>query len=283
MSRFTVLGGRGYIGSRLAEYLRARGHVCATPEREDPLIFSQALGHVVYAAGLTADFRQRPFETVEAHAGFLSRVLAEARFESLLYLSSTRVYKNSADTHETARLSADPSDPDELYALSKLTGEALCLRDTRPIRVVRLANIFGAPFAGPNFLDSLVQAAFRGQIELQSSPATAKDYLPISDLLPLIEQIALRGQARLYNLASGVNHRHEQVLAVLQAVTGCELILGSSALTSPPDSFAPISIQRIQLEFNFVPTPFEPALRRELESLWAAVAPQPGPVSELNG
>jgi len=38
-----------------------------TPFRIDP-------GHVIYCIGLTADFRQKPFETIEAHVSKLAEV-----------------------------------------------------------------------------------------------------------------------------------------------------------------------------------------------------------------
>ncbi len=50
------------------------------------------LGHAFYCIGLTADFRSRPFETIEAHCGLLKEVLSGSRFSSFVYLSSTRVY-----------------------------------------------------------------------------------------------------------------------------------------------------------------------------------------------
>jgi len=65
--RVTVLGGSGFIGSHVARHLRRLGVACDTPARDDESIFSRPLGHVIYAIGLTADFRARPLETVEAH------------------------------------------------------------------------------------------------------------------------------------------------------------------------------------------------------------------------
>ena len=92
MSGFTVIGAGGFIGGRLAAALRARGDSVYAPARGDEGLFDQDLGSVFYCAGLTGDFHVRPFETVEAHVGLLVQVLAKARFERLIYLSSTRVY-----------------------------------------------------------------------------------------------------------------------------------------------------------------------------------------------
>ena len=85
-STFTVLGASGYIGSRLVAHLRAQGHTVWAPARGDAEVFTRPLGHVMYCVGLTADFRTRPFDTVDAHVGLLAEVLRRAQFDSLLYL-----------------------------------------------------------------------------------------------------------------------------------------------------------------------------------------------------
>ena len=92
MTRFTVLGATGYVGSRLAVYLRSQGFEVLTPARHDPVIFNQPLGHLMYCIGLTGNFRTRPFDTVQAHVEVLSSVLKRADFESLTYLSSIKTW-----------------------------------------------------------------------------------------------------------------------------------------------------------------------------------------------
>ena len=126
--KFTVLGGRGFIGRHLVGRLQAAGHEVTVPPRDalpDP---DTCMGHVVYAIGLTGDFRTRPYDTIDSHVITLARWLQMGRFLSWLYLSSTRVYGAAADTREEAHLSVLPG-PDGLYDLSKLLGEALNLVD----------------------------------------------------------------------------------------------------------------------------------------------------------
>ena len=55
---------------------------------------------MIYAIGVTADFRTRPFETMEAHVSVLCEILRDARLDSLTYLSSTRLYGGAASTGE---------------------------------------------------------------------------------------------------------------------------------------------------------------------------------------
>jgi len=67
MTSFTVIGAGGFIGSRVAEALKARGENVVTPPRTQTEFGGEDLGRGHHCAGLTGDFLQRPFDTVEAH------------------------------------------------------------------------------------------------------------------------------------------------------------------------------------------------------------------------
>ena len=137
MSHFTVLGAQGFIGPRLVAHLASEGHrVFAPPRHAD---WSGAhLGHVIYAVGVTHDFAARPFDTIAAHVSRFAELLSDGRFDSLVYLSSTRVYQGLSGTvDESADLIVNPTRPGDLYNLSKLTGESLALASGGPVRIVR--------------------------------------------------------------------------------------------------------------------------------------------------
>ena len=167
-ARFTVFGGAGFIGSHLVAYLRARGHHCHVPARDQVLKARGPLGHAVYCIGLTADFRSRPFDTVEAHTGMFASLLRGAQFDSLLYVSSARIYQSADSGSETAQFATDPADPSQLYNLTKLTAECLCLSLARPeIKIARLSNVYGPDFESANFLTAVVRDAVQRQRALR--------------------------------------------------------------------------------------------------------------------
>ncbi|MES2760401.1 MAG: NAD-dependent epimerase/dehydratase family protein [Pseudomonadota bacterium] len=248
MPDFTVLGAGGFIGSALAQSLRAHGHSVYTPRRAEPAIFEADLGHVIYCIGMTADFRSRPFETVDAHVGVLAEVLRRAHFESLLYLSSTRVYGNASHGGEQSLLQVDPADPSDLYNLTKLTGESLCRSGKPGVKVARLSNVVGSDPESANFLPSLIREALAGRIELQSDPESAKDYILLDDVVALLPAIAVGGKHWLYNVASGRSLRHAELVARLAALTGCEVAVRAAA---PRFDFPVIDTARIRSEFGF--------------------------------
>lgn len=260
--KFTVLGASGFIGSNLVAHLRQEGHECFAPDRSDPAVFGEDMGHILYCIGLTADFRRRPFDTVRAHVCLLADILEKSRFESLLYLSSTRIYGNSENTREDAKLLADPQNPSDLYNLTKMTGESLCFAAGRPnVRVARLSNVYGGDFASENFLSSIIRDALeKNRILLQTSADSAKDYVAIGDVIDILPKIALDGQHWLYNVASGTNVSNRELLLEIQKLTGCEVVFSDRAQTT---SFPPIAIDCLREEFRFHPSP----ILRDLDEL----------------
>jgi nucleoside-diphosphate-sugar epimerase len=269
---FTVIGGSGFIGSALATRLRAQGHAVTTPVRGAPGLTAAPLGHVIYAAGVTADFRSRPFDTLRANTTLLADLLEQAHFESLLYLSSARLYRHAETGAEDAAICVRSQDPEDLYDLTKLAGEALCHASGRAqVRVARLTNVVGADFRSQNFLFDLIRAACdRGHVELRSAPASAKDYVLLDDVLEMLPRIALQGRATCYNLGGGRNLRHDEVLAPLLAASGARLSVCEDA---PVIGGPAVDIGRLIREFGYTPgavLPLIPELVQQYRNLTRA-------------
>ena len=251
----SVLGANGFIGKNLVNYLRDQGHQCDAPAKGDESIFHNPLGHVIYAIGLTADFRSRPLDTVEAHVCLLRRLIEEGDFESLTYLSSTRVYTGSNTTDETAALRVQPSDFGDLYNLSKLMGESLCLHGGRAnTKVVRLSNIVGLRSDSDIFIDQLLDEGYaHGTIELRTALSSTKDYLYIDDAVSLISAIALSSQSGIFNVASGEGVENHQIVRLLEDEMGFETRVQEDA---PAWDFVPIDITKVREKFGFEPQRF---------------------------
>ncbi len=271
-ARFTVIGARGFIGAPLVARLRATGHDVFAPRRGDAELFTRELGHVIYAAGVTANFRSRPLATAEAHVGLPAELLAGAQFASFLYLSSTRVYAGSADTREEEPLLVAPAHPDAAYDLTKLAGEALCHAAGRPnVRVVRLSNVVGPGLRSPNFLAALAaEARATGRIVLRSAADSVKDYVALDDVLDLLPRIATNGRATVYNVASGVQTAHLVVAGQIASALGAAVEVAPAA---PRTAFPPIVIDRLRDEFAYTPRPLESALASLLADLPGGAAP----------
>ncbi|MHC5022852.1 MAG: NAD-dependent epimerase/dehydratase family protein [Planctomycetota bacterium] len=251
-ARFTVLGANGLIGSALSAFLRQSGHDVLACSRDRRLDSDRPAGHVLCCIGVTGDFRSRPAATMRAHVAAVAGALEHLRFDSFLYLSSTRLYAHADRSDESATFSVDPHDPDQLYDLSKLAGESLCLAWPHPgVRIARLSNVCDDRFASPNCLDSIVRDAIdRGVVRLRSARTSERDYVLLHEVVPLLADIARRGNARVYNVASGRNLTYAAVLDVLSSHTGCRVETDSAA---PERRSRPVDVSRLRNEFGVPP------------------------------
>lgn len=258
----TVLGAGGWIGAALVSNLKRQQHQVRPIDRSSLpqwLVSDEVQGPVIYAIGLTADFRDFPYETVEAHVSVLSRVLQRTGIDQLLFISSARVYGRSAVTSETALLPCLSSDPSDLYNLSKLLGESLVLQDPRPgFKVVRLSNVVGPGQPYSTFLGALLkEASATGAVTIQQHADHSKDYVALSDVVRLLPQIAVQGRQRLYNLGSGRNTTHAEVAAWFRSA-GVPVQFAANA--SCDFSFPPLVIDRLLSEFQPPGNPYKQTL-----------------------
>jgi nucleoside-diphosphate-sugar epimerase len=250
---FTVIGAQGYIGSRLCRHLNSQGTAVHEIDRFDASRHAgHNLGHVIFAGGVTADFRTRPFDTINAHVSAVAEILQRAAFTSFLYLSSTRVYQGAGSAVEDAELRLSITDPLQLYNASKLAGEALCLTLPDPnIRVARLSNVYGADDNSENFLIEILRAAITdGHVTLRTGPESEKDFVSVADVVAILPRLAAGGRERLYNVASGRNTRFGDIADALRSLTGCTIDVAPG---SPAVVFPEISIARLQKEFDVSP------------------------------
>jgi nucleoside-diphosphate-sugar epimerase len=249
---FTVLGAAGFIGASLVATLEERGHIVHAVTRASlPSLFAarRRVGHVIDCIGLTGDFRVRPLSTAEAHVGLVARCLSDLRLDSFLLLSSTRVYARGTATYEDAALPTLPADPSDLYNLTKLAGEALCLSDPRPtIRVARLSNVYGRGIPATTFVGQVLEDGFRtGRVVLQQRADSAKDYISLDLVSRILPMIATTASHRLYNVAAGINTTHEQIAKALHTIAGWEISFVNNAVSVRN---LPIETSRIRTEFG---------------------------------
>ena len=248
----TVLGASGFIGSHLVKRLEELGQPFDAPGR-DETISTRNAGHLIYCIGLTSDFRSRPFDTVRAHVCKLLEILQGWEFDSLTYLSSTRLYGTGMpEAREGDSFQFNSLNPGDLYNISKAMGESLSLACGKKTQVVRLSNVYGNDLTSENFLPSVIKDALsKKKVKLQTSADSTKDYVNIRDVVDGLINIATKGKHTIYNLASGVNVSNQQLMDRISQVTGCEVEFEREA---PTVRFPPINIDRMRTEFDFRPS-----------------------------
>jgi nucleoside-diphosphate-sugar epimerase len=264
----TVVGAAGFVGSRLAARLKAEGWEVFAPARGDPELFRRDLGCVFYCAGLTADYDARPFDTVEAHASLVSELIRSGSFTRLIYCSSTRLYDGlpKHEVDEAEPLVFDPTDPRRVYDLSKALGENLTIARTDGRgTVARLSNVYDWEGDAPGFLSGwLIQAGRVREIELQSSPHIARDYIHLDDTVAALIALAGGPPAGIVNVAAGRLTSNGEIAAVFEAAGWRVRFAGDADPPRPPNASA-----AKLAALGVVARPVEDVVRGYLEGLGA--------------
>jgi nucleoside-diphosphate-sugar epimerase len=254
MALYTVFGGRGFIGSEIVSQLQAQGHSTFVPERDDTSVLERELGIVIYCAG-NGDCKNTPFSVLEANVSLLAQLLQHAKFERLLYVSSTRVYMNQASANEQANLTVCVDDNRRLFNLTKLVAEELCLKSGRNVSIVRPSNVYGVALNSPLFLPAITRNAINhGKVDMYIAKDYAKDYVSVKDVASSCILIASNELChnQTINVAAGYNITAKQIADVLQEHTQCEIIWHK--IDFPNESFPTTDITTInQLITNFRP------------------------------
>ena len=248
MVRDLILGASGFIGRNLAQALPLG--TLAFP-RENLYSIKKSttkFGRVFYCLGDDSG-------VVEPNLGYLLWFLKNCQFQSLIYLSSTRVYLGATTGSEDSELRLSPSDPGYHFNVVKLAAEAACLADER-CKVVRLSTVIGTQ--GTYLIPELIRQARNGEINLYLPHDFIRDLITIEDVVEMLPKIA-NGRHRLYNLGSGTN---TAIGEIVQAI-------GVPTIWHPHKqmaTFPKVLINRIEAEFDFKPrSPLE-ALRTQVEA-----------------
>lgn len=252
---YTILGSTGFIGSNIAARLQSQGLGVYAPSRDFDQYGKIYLGNVIYCIGLTADFRYRPFETIEAHVCVLKKILETAKFDTLTYLSSTRLYVNANDTKEDSEISVAPHRLDDLYTLSKLTGESLCHQSRHEnIKIARLSNIIGLRDDADIFIDQMLDEIVTANcLHLETSIESSKDYLYIDDAVDAVIELATSRQVGCFNVASGENTTTRTIIEYLKSEFKFDLLENPDGQVI---SAREIEIDKLREAISFAPKPF---------------------------
>lgn len=238
----SLVGAGGFIGRHLRDVAIRRSITLREIGRNE-IPRGEDLGDLVYAAGVTADFRNRPFATVDAHVSRLAELLERNKLTSITYLSTTRVYARAAVASEAALLPIDVASPEDLYALTKLTGERLCASSGIPATIVRLSNVLGYRPDSPDFFWSVLRDASHGSLTFRSAAQSAKDYVDVENVADAIIELVVRRQQGTFNVASGRNTTHGELADLLRAELQCRIEFAENA---PNISFPPIDIRALR-------------------------------------
>ncbi|CAH1597037.1 dTDP-glucose 4,6-dehydratase [Vibrio owensii] len=249
---YTVVGGSGFIGKEMVNLLTQQGFDCWVPQKNDESIYTRELGTVIYAAGF-GDCKNDPFNVFEANSLLLKNILEKSKFETMIYISSTRVYMNSDDSSVDSNVIIGNEDSRRLFNLTKLVAEELCLLSDRNCIIVRPSNVYGLALNSPLFLPSIIKDAInKGMVNMYVEPSYSKDYISVDDVVRSILNISLlrENNHKVINIASGYNVTAKTISDILVKETSCKVVWHKEKITSENFPITDVSCTKKIIEFN---------------------------------
>ncbi len=234
--RAGVVGGRGFLGARIAQGLRDDGWLVEVFSLEQPLLLdggvvtpeAHDLDLVIWAAtrNTPAIAAERPEliqqEIDEVAASLRALSVAAPRAQVVFLSSGGTVYGGGSTSHREG----DELLPESAYGRLKVELEKVVLTLCARAAILRVANAYGPGQGAQNaqgVLGYWLHAIRAGEpITVYGNPASARDYIYIDDITSAVVAVARRDTAaapqRIYNVGSGVATSLEELLTLVKQV-----------------------------------------------------------------
>ncbi len=259
--RALITGGKGFVGTWLAEHLRRCGDEVVAIDIETDIADQEALDPVVADAAPDAVYHlaarthvgeswKVPAEVLRVNVLGTAAVLAAARRVAggprVLVVSSAEVY-GSVRPEQLPLGERAPVAPATPYAASKAAAEQVALQAWRgygqPVVVVRPLNHVGpgqAPtFAVPALARRIVEARRTGAGTLTvGTLTTRRDFTDVRDVVQAYRLLVERGEpGAVYNVCSGHDVAMRDLAARLLELAGADL-----ELVTDPELVRPVDV-----------------------------------------
>lgn len=255
--KYVVLGGGGFIGSHIVEALVERGHSVRIFERQNVNIrnIAQVLDRIELIHGdfLNEDDLYRALSGMDVVVHLISTTLPKSSNDNVIYDIETNVigtikllnlarqlgirkiifassggtvyglpqYQPISETH--------PTNPICSHGIAKITIEKYLQLYHHlyglDYLVLRFANPYGPkqdPMSGQGAVTVFLQRILNEEpIVIWGDGTVARDYFYISDLTAaVLAAIEKKPPSKIYNIASGGSHTLNELINIMQAVTG---------------------------------------------------------------
>ncbi len=260
--RSLITGGRGFVGTWLADHLRSCGDDVVQIDQEVEITDPAALLTAVRTAAPDAIYHlaamthvgqswDEPLRVIDVNVLGTGALLAAAREcgsdPRVLVTSSAEVYGAVTDPSQLPLTEASPTAPLTPYAASKLAAEALCtqawLGHGQHVVMVRPFNHIG-PGQSPNFAVSalakrIVDAGRSGATEIPVGNLTARrDFTDVRDVVRSYRRLIESGTpGTVYNVCSGEDVAIQDIADRLLVQAGTDL-----RLVEDPSLMRPVEV-----------------------------------------
>lgn len=216
----TVIGSSGYVGRHVVNRLNNLGIDVTAPRRGNELqLLGTDLGELFYCAGMTSNYAANPVDTVQVHINLILSLLESCQYNSIVYLSSTRLYDRPLATTKYSKVISEndfilmnSKNPRHLYDLTKAVGESLCLNiASEKASIARLACVWDTSNNATGFIPSLIRqlqevrrsSSSENVILMNSNVNSSRHYIHVNDLTSAIVDMAYKeGHEQIISVAS---------------------------------------------------------------------------------
>lgn len=242
-----ILGGRGFVGSRLGRHFRSRPGwtVEALGASECDLTEARAVSYIrrridpstmVVFCSTISRLREdsfRSFSQNVAMANTVAEALGTVDYGGLVFCSSIDVYGRPPlgnPIHENSAIA-----PSDYYGHSKFVSEFILTTELAArghVAILRLPGIYSLDQEDPSALGTLFNRLKRNlPVHLTGGGRQIRSYLNIADLAEVVEDIGVRRWAGLVNLTSSPS------VSIVACVRMMKEFLGSSSeiFCTPPN------------------------------------------------
>ncbi|AWE41956.1 MULTISPECIES: NAD-dependent epimerase/dehydratase family protein [unclassified Actinobaculum] len=235
--RVGVVGGTGFLGSRIAEALRGNGWEVEVFSLEKPLLLARGViaseAHdidlVVWAAtrntpAVAAQHPELVQQELDEVTVTLDALRAAAPQSRVVFLSSGgTVYGGGSTNHREC----DALHPESAYGRLKVELEQVVLAACDRAVILRVANAYGPGQGAHNaqgVLGYWLHAISRGEpITVYGNPASARDYVFVDDITAAVVAVANNATdvtQHIYNVGSGTATSLADLLHIVRTATG---------------------------------------------------------------
>lgn len=262
-----ILGGHGFVGSRLARYFtRLPGWTVEAPGSKDcNLTASSAVDYIRQRANAQTSIlfcstisrlREdsiRSFGQNVRMAENVAAALSECEFRSLMFCSSIDVYgRPPMESHIDEQTSLNPAG---YYGYSKLVSEYILERElgyNRGLAILRLPGIYSLDDDDPSALGKLFNGLKSNRpVCLSGGGTQVRTYLSVAELASVVEDICLRHWSGLVNLGSSESYSIRDSAEMIKA-----FLASSSEIHAAPANGSEfdivISSEKVRREFPSV-------------------------------
>jgi len=231
-----ITGIYGFLGSRLAVKLAERHRVIGLYHVNAKLLDSRIIVYneleqieiipdvivMCHAAVSSGSHEEATDVLFDANVGFTEKVVSKFPDTKIIYISSVSIFGNdgNAITENTI------DQPQSEYALSKLAGEKLVLKNPRNY-VIRLSSLYGKGMKEntlvPNYINQALQ---RKTISVWGNGDRYQNYIYIEDAIGLVDKAIDCKSIINYPLlgVADIEHTNAEVAEVIAKLTGADIM-----------------------------------------------------------